>query len=162
MPITSVEKNLDDLTITIVADFAAPLARLWDAYADPRQIERFWGPPTYPATFLRHDVAVGGRSVYRMTGPEGEKYYGYWEIDAVDQPNSFTFRDGFAIDETFAKNEDLPESQNVYSFADNNGATRATWVGIYASAEALQQVLDMGMVEGATEAINQIDTLLAS
>ena len=78
MPITSVEKNLDDLTITIVADFAAPLARLWDAYADPRQIERFWGPPTYPATFVRHDVAVGGRSVYRMTGPEGDEHYGCW------------------------------------------------------------------------------------
>ena len=64
MPVTSVEKDLDQLTITIVADFAAPVARLWDAHTDPRQIERFWGPPTYPATFLRHDAAPGGRSVY--------------------------------------------------------------------------------------------------
>jgi len=72
MPITSVEKDLDRLTITIVADFAAPLARVWDAYADPRQIERFWGPPCYPATFLRHDAAPGGRSIYKMTGPTGD------------------------------------------------------------------------------------------
>jgi hypothetical protein len=35
-------------------------------------------------------------------------------------------------------------------------------VATYASAEALQQVLDMGVVEGSTLAINQIDELLAS
>ncbi|MEQ1737885.1 MAG: ATPase, partial [Rhodoglobus sp.] len=60
MPITSVDKNVDQLTLTIVAEFPVPVARLWDAYSDPRRIERFWGPPTYPATFLRHDAAVGG------------------------------------------------------------------------------------------------------
>ena len=162
MPVTNVTHDVDSRSLTIVADFAAPVERIWEIYADPRQLEKVWGPPSHPATFVDHELSPGGRMNYYMTGPEGEKYYGYWEIDAVDQPNSFTFRDGFAIDETFAKNEDLPESQNVYSFADNNGATRATWVGTYASAEALQQVLDMGMVEGATEAINQIDTLLAS
>ena len=53
MPITSVRKDPEALTMTVVADFAAPLQRLWDAYADPRQLERFWGPPTYPATFTR-------------------------------------------------------------------------------------------------------------
>jgi hypothetical protein len=39
--------------------------------------------------------------------------------------------------------------------------TRATSVSTYATAEGLQQVLDMGLVEGATSAINQIDGLLA-
>ena len=62
MPITSVEKDPDALTMTVTAEFGVPLRRLWDAYADPRQLERFWGPPTYPATFVRHDFAEGGRS----------------------------------------------------------------------------------------------------
>ena len=79
MPVTSVEKDLDQLTITIVADFPVAVRRLWDAYADPRQIERFWGPPTYPATFLRHEAVAGGRSVYKMTGPEGDEHYGSWD-----------------------------------------------------------------------------------
>lgn len=86
MPVTSVEKDLDHLTITIVADFTAPLRRLWDAYTDPRQLERFWGPPTYPATFLRHDAVTGGRSVYVMTGPEGDTHYGCWEWTSTDAP----------------------------------------------------------------------------
>lgn len=48
MPITSVTKDPETLTLTVVADFDVPLERLWNAYADPRQLERFWGPPTYP------------------------------------------------------------------------------------------------------------------
>ena len=48
MPITAIKKNLDDLTMTIVADFSAPVERLWDAYADPRQISKFWVPPRGP------------------------------------------------------------------------------------------------------------------
>ena len=43
MPVTSVDKDLDQLTLTIVAEFPVPVRRLWDAYVDPRQIERFWG-----------------------------------------------------------------------------------------------------------------------
>ncbi len=89
MPITAVEKDLDQLTMTIVADFAAPLHRLWDAYIDPRQIERFWGPPTYPATFFRHDAEVGGRSFYKMTGPTGDEHHGLWEWTALSPVSSF-------------------------------------------------------------------------
>ncbi len=53
-------------------------------------------------------------------------------------------------------------SKNVYTFTEHDGGTRATYVSTYESAEALQQVLDMGVVEGATLSINQIDNLVAS
>lgn len=71
MPITSVHKDSEALTMTVAADFAAPLQRLWDAYADPRQLEKFWGPPAYPATFTRHDMFPGGRSAYAMVARRG-------------------------------------------------------------------------------------------
>ena len=88
MPITSVHKDPESLTMTVVADFAAPLQRLWEAYADPRQIERFWGPPTYPASFTRHDMFPGGRSAYTMVGPDGDVSRGYWEFLDVKAPHS--------------------------------------------------------------------------
>ena len=43
-----------------------------------------------------------------------------------------------------------------------DGSTRATFRSAYDSAEALAKVLEMGMEEGATLAINQIDAFLAS
>jgi uncharacterized protein YndB with AHSA1/START domain len=161
MPVTDVSHDLDARTLTIVADFASPPKRIWEVYADPRQLERIWGPPTHPATFVDHDLAPGGRMNYYMTSPEGEKYYGYWEVDTVDEPHGFTFDDGFALDEAFTKNPHLPVGRNVFSFTEHDGGTRATFVSTYATAEALQKVLDMGVVEGASSAINQIDDLVA-
>ena len=161
MPVVDVTTDLDALTLTIVADFAAPVERVWQIYADPRQLEQVWGPPEFPATFVDHELSPGCRMNYYMTGPEGEKYCGYWRITEVSEPDFFAFADGFA-DEQFNPNTDLPESQNVYSFAAHDGGTRATFVATYASADALQTVLDMGMVEGATSALGQIDALLAA
>ena len=96
MPVTDVTQDLDNLTLTITADFAAPVERIWQVYADPRQLEKVWGPPTYPATVVDHDLTPGGRVTYFMTGPEGDKHAGYWHITAVDEPTSFSFDDGFA------------------------------------------------------------------
>jgi uncharacterized protein YndB with AHSA1/START domain len=160
MPVTDVQHDLDRLTLTITADFAAPPARIWQVYADPRQLEKVWGPPSYPATVVDHDLTPGGRVNYFMTGPDGDKHAGYWEITDVDKPTSFAFRDGFA-DPDFNPNPDLPVSQNVFTFAEHNGGTRATYVSTYESADALQTVLDMGVVEGASSAINQIDDLVS-
>ncbi|MEW5809918.1 MAG: SRPBCC domain-containing protein [Actinomycetota bacterium] len=160
MPVTDVHHDLDSRTLTIVADFAAPVERIWQIYADPRQLEKIWGPPEYPATVVDHDLRPGGRVTYYMTGPEGDKYAGYWDVTTVDEPHGFTFDDGFA-EPDFTPKTDLPVSKNVFTFSPHGGGTRATYVSTYASAEALQQVLDMGMIEGATSAINQIDGLVA-
>lgn len=161
MPVTDVQHDLDNLTLTITAEFAAPVERVWQVYADPRQLERIWGPPTYPATVVDHDLTPGGRVNYFMTGPEGDKHAGWWEITTVDAPHHLAFDDGFA-DPDFTPLPDLPVSHNDYTFEEVDGRTRALFVSSYATAEALQQVLDMGIVEGATSALNQIDDLLAA
>ena len=80
MPVVEIRKDPEALTMTVVAQFAAPVARVWAAYADPRQLERFWGPPEWPAKFVRHDFVVGGRSEYHMTGPDGEQSGGFFEF----------------------------------------------------------------------------------
>lgn len=162
MPVTDVTHDLDALTLTIVAEFAAPVQRIWEVYADPRQLERVWGPPTCPATFVDHDLTPGGRMNYCMTMPDGTRHYGYWEVVEVDEPYGFTYDDGFALDDTFAKNPDMPVNRTVQTHQEIEGGTRVTYVGTYASAEALQQVLSMGVVEGATSAVNQIDELVAA
>lgn len=161
MPVLDVHTDLQACTLTITAQFAVTPQRLWAMSADPRQLERVWGPPTHPATFVRHSLEVGGRSEYYMTGPDGERFYGWWEITASHEPESFAFEDGFG-DENFAANPDLPVSHNVYRLTADGDGTLATFTTTYDSAADLQTVLDMGMVEGATLSINQIDTFLAT
>ncbi|KUI05285.1 polyketide cyclase [Mycolicibacterium acapulense] len=162
MPVTNISKNIDDRTLTIIAEFAAPVERVWQIYADPRQLEKIWGPPGYPATVVEHALTPGGTVTYYMTGPEGEKYGGYWKVTAVDEPRSFSFEDGFA-DADLKPASNMPVAHSVYTFeAIGDGATRATYVSTYESAEGLQKVLEMGVEEGTAQAINQIDELLAS
>jgi uncharacterized protein YndB with AHSA1/START domain len=161
MPVTDITKDIERRTFAITAEFAAPVERVWALYADPRQLEQVWGPPEYPATFVAHDLRPGGRMTYYMTSPEGERFAGYWDVDEVDQPSSFAFRDGFA-DADLNPNPDLPVSRNDYTFAATDEGTRAVFTSTFDSAEDLQKVLDMGIEEGATSAINQIDGFLAN
>ncbi len=161
MPVTDITKDIDNRTLTITAEFAAPLERVWGLYADPRQLEQVWGPPEYPATFVDHDLRPGGRMTYYMTSPEGEKFGGYWDVDEVEEPRRFAFRDGFA-DADLNPNPDLPVSHNDYAFSATDDSTRAVFTSRFDSAEDLQKVLDMGMEEGARTAINQIDGFLAN
>lgn len=160
MPVTDITHDLDHLTLTITAQFAAPVERIWEVYADPRQLEKVWGPPEYPATVVDHSLTPGGRVTYYMTGPEGERFYGYWTVLEVDEPRSFSYEDGFAH-EDFTPNTDLPISTCVSTFSAQDVGTRAVYVTSYASREGLQTVLDMGVEEGSRTAIDQIDALVA-
>jgi uncharacterized protein YndB with AHSA1/START domain len=159
MPITSVHKDPEALTMTVIADFGAPLQRLWDAYADPRQLEKFWGPPTYPATFTQHDMFPGGRSAYAMVGPEGDVSRGYWEFLDVKAPNSFEVRDGFChADGT--PNTEMPSMRMTFEFEATDSGSRLTTTTFFNTVEALQELLDMGMEQGMREAMGQIDAVL--
>lgn len=160
MPVTSIDKDPTALTMTVVADFDAPVRRLWDAYSDPRQIEKFWGPPEWPATFTRHDMTPGGRSEYVMTGPDGTKAGGYWEFLAVEAPRYFEVRDGFAHSDGSA-DSGMPSMRMVYRFESTATGSRVTTTTYFNSLTELEQLLEMGMQEGLQAAMSQIDAVVA-
>ncbi len=128
---------------------------------DRHTLEQVWGPPTYPATFVEHSLTVGSRTSYYMTGPDGQKFGGWWRIVAIDEPHSFAFDDGFA-DGDLVDAPDLPVAHNVYTLEADGDGTTLTCVSTFDSAEDLQKVLDMGVEEGTREAMGQIDAVLAA
>ena len=161
MTVTAVRKDADTLTMTVDAEFAATAQRVWQLWADPRQLERWWGPPTYPATVDAHDLRPGGRVEYHMTGPEGDQPRGYWEVDLVDPPHRLVFRDGFANADG-SPNPELPMSEAHVQIEEiGDGRTRMSIRSIFPSTQAMEQVLAMGMEEGIRQAIGQIDAILA-
>ncbi|HEX2079886.1 MAG TPA: SRPBCC domain-containing protein [Longimicrobium sp.] len=160
MPITSVSSDANALTLTVVGDYPVPVERLWQAYADPRQLERFWGPETWPATFTRHDMAVGGRSEYCMTGPDGSTSRGWWRFLAVEPGRRMEVEDGFAHDDG-RPNDAMPSMRMVFTFEPTDTGSRFTSVTHFPSLEAMQQLVDMGMEEGLRSALGQLDGVLA-
>ncbi|MCU1585644.1 MAG: activator of ATPase 1 family protein [Microbacteriaceae bacterium] len=161
MTVVSTEKDTEALTLTFVAEFDASVDRVWQVWKDPRQLERWWGPPTWPATFEEHDFEVGGRSAYFMTGPEGERVRGWWEITAIDAPTRFEFDDGFADDDG-APDTTMDPTHSVVTLDRVDSQTRMTLVTTFTSADQLEQMIQLGMEEGLRLSVGQIDGILAN
>ncbi len=160
MPITSVTSDPEALTLTVVGDYPVPVERLWQAYADPRQLEKFWGPETWPATFTRHDMTPGGRSEYYMSGPDGSASRGWWRFLAVEKGRRFEVEDGFS-DEEGRPNDAMPSMRMVFTFEPTSTGSRLVSVTTFPSVEAMQQLVEMGMIDGMRSALGQLDAVLA-
>ncbi|MFG3155119.1 SRPBCC domain-containing protein [Streptomyces sp. NPDC048219] len=160
MTLTSLDKDVDHLALTLVADFTAPVDRVWQLWADPRQLERWWGPPTYPATVEEHDLIPGGDVTYFMTGPDGDRYRGWWRITSVDAPTSLEFTDGFA-DQDGAPSTTMPTMAVRVRLSEHGDGTRMEMRSVFDTAAHMEQLTDMGMVDGLREAVGQMDALLA-
>jgi uncharacterized protein YndB with AHSA1/START domain len=161
MTVTSVQKSTETLTLTVDAEFDASAERVWQLWADPRQLERWWGPPTYPATVDSHDLRPGGRVAYHMTGPDGDQPRAFWDVIETDPPRSLAFRDWFAKDDG-SPNADIPATDSRVTIQEiAPGRTRMSIESTFPSREAMEQVLAMGIEEGLTLAIGQIDAILA-
>ncbi|GAA3496481.1 SRPBCC domain-containing protein [Streptomyces prasinosporus] len=160
MTVTNVDKDVDHLTLTLVADFTAPVERVWRLWADPRLLERWWGPPAYPATFEEHDLTPGGEARYYMTGPEGEKYGGWWRITSVTPPTSLEFTDGFS-DRDGRPDPEMPATTVRMTLTGHDGGTRMELRSVFDSREQMDRLAGMGMFEGLEAAVGQMDDVLA-
>ena len=128
----------------LTAEFDASPERVWELWADPRQLERWWGPPTWPATFTRHDLAPGSHVEYHMTGPTGDEAHGFWDIVEVDPPHRLVFVDGFAQQRRHAERASRATRARVTIEPIGAGRTRMSIESHFPSTEAMEQVLGDG------------------
>jgi uncharacterized protein YndB with AHSA1/START domain len=161
MSVISVEKDVAALTMTVTAEYAVTAERAWRLWSDPRQLERWWGPPTYPATVEEHDLTPGGAVTYYMTGPEGDRPRGWWRVLEVEEPRLLVVEDGFA-DDYGQPIAGMPTMVMRMRLTDRpEGGVVMTMVTTFPSLEDLERLLAMGMEEGLTLAMGQIDAVLA-
>jgi len=160
MTVLDVVPDRDARTLTVTAEYDAPVERVWQLWTDPRLLERWWGPPTYPAKVRDHDLRPGGTVVYVMTGPEGDEAKGFWRVTAVDAPHSLEFDDLFG--EPDAPVAGLPVTHVSVTLTPTGSGTRMVMLSSFPTTEALDQLVEMGMLEGLRQAVGQIDDLLAA
>lgn len=161
MVVVEVSKDLEQARLTVIAEFDRSAERLWDLWADPGQLERWWGPPGYPATVSEHTLEPGGIVRYFMTGPEGDRHHGGWRVVDVAPPHRLEIEDFFA-DADGNPDETLPVSRTEILIENaDSGITRMTMDTRYATTEALEKVLAMGMEDGIRGALGQIEGILA-
>ena len=160
MPVINIHKDAKNLSLTATAEFPVSVDRVWQLWEDPRQLERWWGPPAYPATFEELDLRSGGRARYYMTGPEGDQPHGWWQVLAAERPKRIEILDGFAGPDGKPL-DDMPSMTMHVTIAPLDNGSRMEIRTVFPSIEAMEQLTAMGMEEGLREALGQIDALVA-
>ena len=159
MTVISVDTDHDNRAVTVIADFDTPVERVWDFWSDPRKLERWWGPPSYPATFETHNLVPGGEVRYFMTGSDGERHAGLWRVTAVDPPLGLEFDDVFT-DADWEPIADPPTTRVSIRLIERDSGTRMVMRSTFESREDLDRWLTTGTREGLEQAIAQMDELL--
>lgn len=160
MTVVDAVRDPQALTLTITSQLAAPPRRVWQLWSDPRQLERWWGPPGYPATFVTHELVAGGTARYYMTSPEGEKSPGWFRFLRVEEPVEIELEPGFG-DEPGVTPPGLPAATMLARLDAADGGTRMSITTRFGTVEAMEQMLAMGMQEGMTLALGQVDAILS-
>ncbi len=158
MTIVRTDKDASARTMTFVAEFDAPVNRLWQVWEDRQKLERWWGPPGYPATFSEFEFAPGGRVLYRMVGDEdGERLDGHLVFHSIEEPREIVYTDVFVPSEG---GDAEPDNRTVVTFEATERGSRMTLVCTFDSDEAFEGAREFGAFEGFIACISQIDDLL--
>ncbi|HER40051.1 MAG TPA: SRPBCC domain-containing protein [Salinimicrobium catena] len=147
--------------IQVIREFAAPVSRVWKAWTQQELLDQWWAPKPWTAQTKEMDFREGGKWIYAMVSPEGEKHWARTDFQSVKTLVSFTGLDAF-VDEKGNKNTGLPESSWKVEFDESSITTTLVSVEIeYDSSEDLEKILEMGFIEGFSAALQNLDELLA-
>ena len=154
MTVTSVHKDPATRTMTLTAHYDAPPGKVWLLWADPRRLERWWGPPTHPATVVDHDLTPAARS--RTTCPARRATAA--RAGGTSGPSTSPAR--------WNSRWETRRSRPCWSGSALTSATTAApaWsiVTTFPSDEAMDQLIVMGYEQGLSTAVGQIDEVLSA
>jgi uncharacterized protein YndB with AHSA1/START domain len=161
MTVRSIDKNAQDKTMVITAEFTAPVANVWQLWADPRLLERWWGPPGFPVTFEQHDLTPGGTITYFMSAADGgERFDGTWKVVEVDAPTRLVVEDA-VVDDDGSPSDGNSMSRLEVDIEVVDGKTRMILTTHFDSLEGMEREIASGFEEGLKICMSQIDGLLA-
>jgi uncharacterized protein YndB with AHSA1/START domain len=162
MSVTSIDKDPTALTMTVTADLDATVERAWQLWADPRQFEKCWGPPGFPATVVDHDLQTGGRVTFFMGEADGERMDSTWEVVAADPPHHLELRDADVDADGHPNDGNAVIAMSITIDERDGGGAVMVVRTHFESLAGMQEVLATGYLEGTQVIFSQMDALLAS
>lgn len=149
----------DKHSITVHREFAAKRQLVWDCHTKSEYLDRWFAPKPLTTKTKSMDFRAGGHWHYAMVVPTGEQYWSRVDYLTIQPIDGYTALDGFS-DDTGAVNPAMPRSNWDVTFAESGERTLVTTIVLYASAEDLQKVIDMGIKEGLASTLERLDELL--
>lgn len=156
---TKVETRGTELVMTRA--FAAPRKLVFELHSDCKHLNNWFGPRTWPLSYCKMDFRVGGSWHFMMKGPNpGDESWGKVIYREIKAPERIVYEDYFS-DKDGNINKSLPAAVVTMDFTETKGNTTIVSRVKYASAEDLQKVLDMGMIDGMNETLDRLEELIA-
>ncbi len=161
-------KDLENKRLIIEREFDGPRDKVWKAYTDKETFEKWWGPEGWETTTKEFNFTSGGRVHYGMKCVDenqgdwfGQSSWGVMIIDDVDAPNKFVYKDYFS-DENGTLNQDMPVLSITNEFVElDGGRSKLVSTSQADSAEQIEELIKMGMLEGFTSQLTKLDAMLA-
>lgn len=70
----------------------APQELVYEAWANPNHLKKWWGPKGFTNTFNEHDFREGGKWSLIMHGPDKGNYVNECEFVKIDKPNIIAWK----------------------------------------------------------------------
>jgi uncharacterized protein YndB with AHSA1/START domain len=162
-----VTKDLESKKLIVEYVANGPKEKVWQAYTEKELFEKWWGPEGWETTTKEFNFNPGGRVHYGMKCIDenqgdwfGQTSWGVMEIQDVQAIDSFTYLDYFS-DEEGALNKEMPALKVTNEFVEEDGKTRIISTSFADSADQIEQLINMGMIEGFTSQLNKLDQLFS-
>jgi uncharacterized protein YndB with AHSA1/START domain len=152
--------KIDGLDFVAMRAFDALRELVFRAFTDCRYLSRWWGPAGWTLPVCQMDFRPGGSWFYGMLGPNGELSHGKTTYSEIVEPERIAGTDEF-VDADGNPIPDMPATVLVFTFSERDGKTTLSSRATFASAEDVETVVAMGMVEGLTQTWDRLEALLA-
>ncbi|QHW29764.1 SRPBCC domain-containing protein [Paenibacillus rhizovicinus] len=163
--VSSVE---NDRVLVLERVFNAPRDLVFQMFKEAEHLKRWWGPKGWEIPVCIIDFRPGGVWHYCMKCVDenqghffGMESWGKGIYEEIVEPETIIYTDYFS-DADGTINEAMPSTLIKIEFHEQDGKTKLVNRSEYASAEALQTVMDMGMLQGITETWDRLSELLES
>jgi uncharacterized protein YndB with AHSA1/START domain len=164
---TKVTKDLDKKLLTLERTLDAPKAKLWQAFSDKDWFVKWWGPEGWETTVKEFDFKSGGRNHYAMKCVDesqgewfGQESWGLMEYESIKEPDSFSYKDYFA-NEDGTTQSGMPVTAITVELVEADGKTNMITHCHGETAEEIEKLMEMGMVEGFSSSMNKLEKLMA-
>ena len=153
---TAVATAEREIVITRIVN--APRERVWEAWTDPDQVSKWWGPKGFTTTIHTMDVRPGGEWIHTMHGPDGTDYPNHSVFIEVVKPERFVFSHG-------GHREDGPSArfESTWIFEAIGDKTLITLRNVFPSAEERDRVVrEFHAIEGGNQTLAKLDEYVQS
>lgn len=156
---TDFSVNKQNNTINISREFMSPSRHVWAAWTEEELLDQWWAPKPWKSETKTMDFREGGRRIYAMVGPEGERHWSFSDYTSITPKSNIKYRDGFC-DSQGTINQDMPQSNWNVDFVESDGLTTVKVEIQHKELSDLETILEMGFREGFTATLQELAEIL--